>query len=612
MNSFNSYKKEDPGDNGLNNASILTFSKDVIDALIKELTQNSIDAKDDSKSKVIVKVNMLEVDRVSIEGIEGLETILLKMIEYWTHKGQKDFVKFFENSLVHLRRSKISIFSYLDFNTKGLEGDETRGSFKNLIFDEGVSDNKPDNALGGFGIGKNSFFALSALQTVFYSSYNSVEGNKFIGVTKLAEYLDGHRKNNRVYYGDWSSGDIRYITDNNQIPLEFRRSENGLSSFALGVDTTPEWKNLVIKAFIKNYWFLFENDKIEAEIDDVVLNKTNYFQHAAQVFEKGDSILAYIETYNNPEFNKSYDVHAIGNIRILLSEEPINSEIDYPDKIVFFRDGMMIKEYNLGVRNLPNSIAGIIFCDNQNGNKILSMMEPPAHDDFQSFYLPKKHATLTLEDGKKIIKQIEEYKTSAVREIKARYSLPTKQVDFIDEMLSGMSFSTGNGNSVGKNNESKDESFHIAKKNENLTLTINSKSTNAMVINDDGVENDQWRKTDNKIDKRPKKKVKKVKTIDSAKIYYSHEENGLNNYYLVIHTQNDLENSSIRFTQHGDSPAKAITTSLIEVKNQIKQFKFQNHGSYFEIFGLNLKAGVRNTFWLCFEEDYMSAFKILN
>ena len=53
MRKFDAYKKEDPGNNGLNNASILTFSKDVVNALIKELTQNSIDAKEDG----IIKFN---------------------------------------------------------------------------------------------------------------------------------------------------------------------------------------------------------------------------------------------------------------------------------------------------------------------------------------------------------------------------------------------------------------------------------------------------------------------------------------------------------------------------------------------------------------------------
>ena len=42
--SFDAYYKSDPNDNGLNDAAMLTFSKDKLNGLIKELTQNSIDA----------------------------------------------------------------------------------------------------------------------------------------------------------------------------------------------------------------------------------------------------------------------------------------------------------------------------------------------------------------------------------------------------------------------------------------------------------------------------------------------------------------------------------------------------------------------------------------
>ena len=263
MREFNAYGKPEPGNEGLNNASILTFSKDVVDALIKELTQNSIDAKEHSADKVRVKVDVFDMDINSIPGIDSLERILSDMSDYWGRLKQPNFVKFFNNASSLIESEKLHVFSFEDFNTKGLEGDETRGSFKNLIYDEGVSAFKPDNALGGFGIGKNSFFALTALQTVFYSSYHVDRGHSFMGVAKLAEYEDGNkvRKNNRVYFGDWINGKVKHVTKEALIPTEFKRSENGLSSFALGVAPDPEWKHLVIKALIKNYWFLFESDR---------------------------------------------------------------------------------------------------------------------------------------------------------------------------------------------------------------------------------------------------------------------------------------------------------------------------------------------------------------
>jgi hypothetical protein len=631
MRKFDAYKKEDPGNNGLNNASILTFSKDVVNALIKELTQNSIDAKEDGIKKVRIKVNMHEVDVSEIEGLDGLSEILDQMSEFWTKENQQDFVKFFKNASERISSGKLHVFSFEDFDTKGLDGDENSGSFKRLVYDEGVSDYKPDNALGGFGIGKNSFFALTALQTVFYSSFHSQRGHMFFGVTKLAEYvcLDNFKRNNRVYYGDWDNNRVKHVTDINLIPNMFKRTENGLSSYALGVVFDPEWKKQVIQALIRNYWFLFEKDEIEAEVDGEVIDKDSYLNYASQFFAKDDSILAFIESYRNPGYINSYNIHEIGGIKILLSEEPAGSNIVFPDKIVFIRDGMMIKEYPVRTRNLPNRIAGIIYCDNPKGNKILSKMEPPAHNDFESYYLPKKHPTLTIEDGEKIIKEIDDSRRRAISALKDNYNKPTKQVGFIDELLSGLSVSTGHGNSQGNNSKSDQEEFEIAKKEGDLEFSLSSFLPNNVSLKDDndGNEVSNRKKNSEDTEQEPKtvveiepkpapkpklSKSKKKEAISKAKFYFSHEESGYNHYVLIVNVNSDMENASLKFTQHGDSPAKAVSTELIEVLNGTKKFKVIKHGNFYEITGLKLKANLKNKYDVIFKEDYTSAFKILN
>ena len=636
MRKFNAYGKPDPGNDGLNNASILTFSKDVVDALVKELTQNSIDAKEDPTGKVRVKVDMFELKTDDVPGFDSVGVILGKMSSYWDKLRQPNFVKFFNNASNLVEGGILNVFSFEDFNTKGLEGDETRGSFKNLVFDEGVSDYKPDNALGGFGIGKNSFFALTSLQTVFYSSYHNDRGHSFVGVTKLAEYVDDEvRKNGRVYYGDWDNGTIKHVTDESAIPPMFRRDENGLSSYALGVDPEPEWKSLVIKALIKNYWFLFESDMIEAEVGGELINKDNYFDFAADVFSDDGSILAFIETFKNPDLTFEYDVHAIGGIRVLLSEQPEQSSIEYPDKIVFIRDGMMIKEYPLGVRNLPNNVAGIVYCDNAKGNKILSNMEPPAHNDFEEFYLPKKHPTLTEVDGKKIKNEIVRYKTRSVRSIKNKYSQPTRQVDFVDELLSGLSMTDGEGAKVGKSSESDEESFFFAKKEIDMELEFHSSSPNAVFNSNEEDDSEEEEPEGGKKTTKGlrgggvnpsdgdgegdgaggrgslKKRARKTKSISSAKFYYSHSKDDLSHYILVVYVASDLKEVSLKFTQHGDSPTKAISTKLIEASNDLGKLNFIDHGSFYEITGMNLKSKLKNKYKVVFQEDFQSAFKIL-
>ena len=531
---------------------------------------------------------------------------------------------------------KINVFAFEDFNTKGLEGDDRGGSLKNLVFDEGLSDNKPDNALGGFGIGKNSFFALTSLQTVFYSSFHKDRGHSFIGVSKLAEFIDDdqNRKSGRVYYGDWHNDRVKPITDEFSIPSMFKRYENGLSSYALGVGDDPKWKDNVTKALIKNYWFLLENDKLEAEVDGEIINKENYLDYAHNVFSDDSSILAFIETFKEPNYEFQYDVHEIGEIKILISEQQEQSKIEYPNKIVFIRDGMMIMEYNIRMRNLPNNVSGIIFCENKKGNKILSNMEPPAHDKFVPHLLEKKHQTLKESDGKKILNQINKYRTESLIEIKNTYNKPTRNVDFVDELLSGMSMSNGQGVSVGKNTNSEDEAFNFAKKEIDINFEFYSSKPNIIVnnIEDDADKDKGGRSEKNKSDKekgngisngagigdgldgkrKVRNRIRKNKVISSAKFYFSHtDENNLNHYVLIVYTSNDIKDVSLKFTQHGDSPAKAISTELIEVSNNSGKLKFNDHSTFYEIIGMNLKSKIKNRYKIVFKEDFKSAFKIL-
>ena len=172
---FNPHRKHDFNDNGLNNAAVLTFSKDVLNSVIKEMTQNSIDALVNKGSLLKVKVNIDEVPIQEIANIEDLKKIISLMIEYWQEKQQENFLKYFHTALEKLDNPTIRIFKYEDFNTKGLLGGCESGPFKSLIFDEGVSEKDSKNSLGGFGIGKNALYALTNIGTVFYSTHMQVE-----------------------------------------------------------------------------------------------------------------------------------------------------------------------------------------------------------------------------------------------------------------------------------------------------------------------------------------------------------------------------------------------------------------------------------------------------
>jgi len=629
--SFNSFQKPDPNDNGLNNAAILTFSKDVLDALIKELTQNSIDAIDKRGTKLKIKVRLESIDKASIPNIEQLDSILNNMIHYDSWSKQKDFIKFFENAKEILKSNKVSTFIFEDFNTKGLTGDCRKGSFKRLLIDEGVSEKEHKNSLGGFGIGKNAFFAFTGLQTVFYSSLNS-EGRKFMGVTKLAEYNDdeGKKRNNRIYYGLWDNEknptDVKHVSEESQIPEIFRRNEFGLSSFAIGVEGNDDWKNHSKQALIRNYWFLLETDMLEAEIGGDIVNKDNYYEEAKRIFTEDTSILSYIDTFRNPHISVTENISHIKKINILLREA--EADVDYPNRIVFIRDGMMIKEYYPGIGGLPNTISGIIYCDNPEGNEILSHMEPPAHNDFLP-YLLSKRCELTEKDGKSILKQIDDAKKKTVKLIKEKYNTPTTNVAIIDELLSGLTGAETKNNGSGKTRINELESFNKVKPDKDYVVQIISNVKIAKVINEDPsgtIVPKEFTKIPTEIPAKfpvippsevpstavPRKPKLKTTNQITASFYFSKAIGSHNIYTMVVYSNKDVKNTSLSFTQYGDSGGGTMSSELILVKDSVGEYTFKQIKGGYTIEGINLKKDIRNVFDIEFNEKEPSAFKFLN
>lgn len=620
--SFNSFPKADPNDNGLNNAAILTFSKDVLDALVKELTQNSIDALATRGSKLKIRIRMESIQKKEIPNIEQIDSILDKMIDYW-HK-QNDFINFFNDAKQILQADSLHTFIFEDFNTKGLLGDCNSGTFKSLLVDEGVSDKDHKNSLGGFGIGKNAFFAFTGLQTVFYSSYNQ-EGRKFMGVTKLAEYKDENnfKRNNRIYYGHWEkalpdqTSDLRCINDEDLIPDFFKRNENGLSSFAIGVQKTDQWQTHTKQALIRNYWFLFENDLLEAEIDGETINNSNYFKEAEKIFIEDMSILSYIKTFKDPHVNVKENIVHINNINILLREASTSD--DYPNRIVIIRDGMMIKEVFPGVSGLPNNISGIIYCDNPDGNEILGKMEPPAHNDFVPYLLPKK-SDLTESDGALIIRQIDNAKKKCVRMIKDQYNEPSSSVALIDELMSGLSDSISKGIGKGSSVISKEETFNIIKKEKEFELKFDSNDKTAVIPGSGkgevgGGGGSSSSRGGGSVGGGSSKKVKRKnrnQALIKTSFFFSKSAGKTNQYKMIIYSDKDIDNTNVSFSQYGDSGTSSMSSVLLSVKDTAGSYKFRSDASGYVIEGIKLKNNIRNVFDLEFEETEQSAFKFNN
>jgi len=182
------FAKNDGGrDSGIHDAGVETFKGNFDRYLAREMIQNSLDARHDPNNPVLVKFEVLELNRNEIPDMDCLKATLARCAEYWSH--DKKAKEFFRRAEDISKQEKIISLLIGDYNTTGvLGGDADRSqNWYNLIRCAGSS-SKGGGEGGSFGIGKNAPFAASQLRTVLYSTFNTDEEHIFQGVATLVSH----------------------------------------------------------------------------------------------------------------------------------------------------------------------------------------------------------------------------------------------------------------------------------------------------------------------------------------------------------------------------------------------------------------------------------------
>lgn len=641
---FYSHKANDvTSDNGPRTAAVLTFSGNTNDSFVKELTQNSLDARVVRGENLKIKVSYREVPKLEIPNFTQFENILSQMESYWNAKSDQ-YKRFFETSKGSIKGSKVKILVFEDSLTKGLRGDDMKGTFKNCVNDENVSGKEHSDSLGNHGIGKNSVFGYSGVHTVFYSSLNIDGEYKFKGVSKLGNYKDqdGVKRSERIYYGAVEGESVRLLDDQMKIPECFRREEVGLSQFVIGAEVNDDWAENVKKAFISNYWFLFESEKLEVDIDGVILNKSNYESEAKVMFaddKSRNNPLPFIKSYREVQIHVSEKIFKIGTVNFF-AREALEGE-SFPNRVAFLRDGMKIKLDTLGLSGLPVNIAGVMYCDDEVGNSILGAMEPHAHDKFLPDLVAKKQvANVTVADAQKILKDLDKFKRKVLMELREKYTEEAESIDIVDDLFSSI-LGSGKGSGAGKTIRSEQETFNRKTYEVDYDGKFASNSRNSVVDNSTDVDLGEedgpgvgTGKTGGKgvrggdgekVDEgggstTSKKKVKgKINKNVSSRFFISESSAESNTYKLVLRANEDFDLFNVVFSQHGDSGRKdsemssvlkSVKAGGVEVDfNKVKNNSDQTIG--YKLKGLSVVKGVPSVYEVEMEENSTSALQII-
>lgn len=502
--------EENKGWQGLNNAAINSFNSNIINSFIREMFQNSNDARDKKlpidpntgkMPPLHIVINYKKISQNQFPDFDGFMDVFARIKSAPLNAKHGEFFKNAQQALGN--RQSIKLFVYEDYNTTGLSGidNDDDSTFSGCVLSEGISVGKEKTAGGSYGIGKNAIFGFSKLRTVFYASFNKEKEYIFQGRSKLATYFgkDGKKHSEKIFCGNGNElNSVRNFSDLLQEHQNiFQRNKPGLSQFAVCPSDHANWVEEFAKAILRNYWMLLEKGELTVELknqDDLQLsmgkdNLEELFQkfYNPETFEVDDSINPYGSPYEYYKCYKSGEctkakIDIIGDVRFYYAELQNNKT----NAVAYLRNDMVV--YSQAAHGFSSiNYCGVFICDDDDGNSVLRDMEPPTHDSFSPERLDEKSEKYNSSDGRGILYGIKKIVRDSLQTISDKYKKAAEDIPWLDELLSSLTGAAGSGSGNRMNVESDKETPERMGAKIKATVSFNSLTRNTLVFDPTGV-----------------------------------------------------------------------------------------------------------------------------
>lgn len=429
---------------GLGDAGIETFKDHPYASCGREAGQNAGDAAEERP--VLLTFDALDIPINEIPAHEDLLEAVQCCLSEATQEKERDFFLQAEKLLTN---DTVKVLRIADYKTKGLQGppDQPRTPFHSLVKSAGVSNDKSDTSGGSFGIGKNASFAVSDLQTVFYSTIYEPEPGKSAFAAQGKARLVSHTGKDgapRRSFGYWGKTDgCRAVTRINEVPEWLRRSERGTSIFSLGFRMEDDWAEHIAYSLLSNFFAAVEQGDMEFEIDGRIRINANTI---AGLFKDAKLIAAAEKSNRTSEFEFAAQLHRCltsgSTITTDLSVEGMGSvtlkvlvEDGLPKKLGIARNGMLIttglKDFGDKFERFPGAKDFIaLVTPSPDASRLMKTLENPKHDNFSAERIndPKKRR-----DAERAMRALRQALRSGIREATA---VATDEEVSIDELSS--------------------------------------------------------------------------------------------------------------------------------------------------------------------------------
>lgn len=326
---------------GSEDASFPQFEKYALRNLIREYTQNSLDAHDESSDEAVMVV--INCSCLNIEDFPRLTKDLLPHLEASSKSCQRDnfgknpYPPKIESLTEWLSEGQIPTLIFSDFNTKGMPYVDEITTGKNSVFNACVRQScasfKSESSAGGsHGLGKTVGFVNSSINAVIYSTCTQ-EGDTFCeGVIKLCDHNVGEKRFKAHGFYDSESG--RHPGSGDAIPDVFKRTIPGTDAIVLGITLNEEQLKEMKKNFLRGFFMAILHGKLAANLFGEEFNQANLIEKTIQYFNTEEDLFDSINKQNKGvHFSpRPYLLEAISKAGIDEEHLKYTTEIVFPEK----------------------------------------------------------------------------------------------------------------------------------------------------------------------------------------------------------------------------------------------------------------------------------------
>ncbi len=391
-------------DEGLGDAGIETYRDEPYAGTAREIGQNSRDAF--TALPVRISFDVIDVPFDQIPNIAKLKSTIDACLKKARNADDEKEIAFFEQANSVLATGPLKVLAISDSNTTGLTGPDVSGTaFHSLVKSSGVSKKASNTSGGSFGIGKNAVFAISDLQTVFYSTIYSGNGNQHFlaqGKSILVSHVDDAGEPKGAV-GYWGLPGYRPLKDSSSVPSWLKRDTQGTTVFAMGFRQTPDWQHRIACSLVQNFFYAIHTGEMEFSLNrgEIVISKLTLgalfdsaeLKDAAKAndretaYELSQQLFKCLTSADAVE--KDLTVPNLGTVRIrVLTADKL------PKKVCIIRNGMVITDslefFGEKFARFPmyrDFVALVVPLDNE-GRAFIKKLENPKHDGLSAERLP--------------------------------------------------------------------------------------------------------------------------------------------------------------------------------------------------------------------------------